>query len=92
MSKYKIFESDQFLSDLDNLPKIYRIGIEKKLREYIYPQLKENPQNGLNIKKLRNYNPETWRYRIGNYRMFYEIDFELMIVVIISIEQRKDAY
>ena len=66
--------------------------VQKKLTEYVYPQLVINPHCGLNVKKLRDYQPETWRYRIGNYRIFYEIDNEEMIVYIISMDQRKDAY
>jgi mRNA interferase RelE/StbE len=49
----------------------------------MYSQISENPHFGLNIKKLKNYKPETWRYRMGNYRVFYEIDDIEMIVYII---------
>jgi len=59
---------------------------------YAYPQLREVPHYGLNIKKLHNYSPETWRYRIGDYRVFYSIDEIGKIVNILSIDQRKDAY
>jgi mRNA interferase RelE/StbE len=47
----------------------------------------------LKIKKaitLSDYEPDTWRYRIGKYRIFYII--EKQIVSIISIDHRKDAY
>lgn len=92
MSKYRIFETKQFNSDLDELPKIIKNRITKKIAEYAYPQLVESPHFGLNIKKLKNYDPQTWRYRIGNFRIFYEIDNLEMIVYLISLDQRKDAY
>ncbi|MBT3275487.1 MAG: type II toxin-antitoxin system RelE/ParE family toxin [Spirochaetales bacterium] len=44
------------------------------------------------MKKLKNYNPDTWRYRVGNYRIFYEIDEEEKIVSNIDISTRQNAY
>lgn len=66
--------------------------IEKKLKDKTLPQLKEEPHYGKNIKKLKNYKPETWRYRIGNYRVFYEINDSEKIVSIIAIKIRQNAY
>jgi len=59
---------------------------------YVYPQLKQNPHFGKNIKKLLNYNPDTWRYRISSYRFFYEIDDQSKIVFMISADNRQNAY
>ena len=56
------------------------------------PQIKIEPHYGPNIKKLKGYNPETWRYRIGRYRLFYVINESESRVDFISIDQRKDAY
>jgi mRNA interferase RelE/StbE len=92
LSKYKIFETDQFISDVDSLPKKYKTTIESKIHEFIYKQIVENPFYGKNIKKLKDYKPETWRYRIGNYRLFYEINDSEKIIFIISLDDRKDAY
>ena len=92
MSKFRIFETTQFQSDKEKLPKKMKTTIENKLEGYVYPQLSKEPNCGLNIKKLKNYSPPTWRYRIGDYRIFYEIDETEKIVFILSIDQRKDAY
>ncbi len=62
------------------------------MKEYIIPQLKSEPHFGSNIKKLKNYDPPTWRYRIGKYRVFYEIDSERNEIDVLTISQRKDAY
>lgn len=92
MNKYKIFETDEFQKKIKKISKREKSFIEKKLLQYIYPQLKEEPHYGNNIKKLVNYDPETWRYRIGKYRLFYFIDEEEKVVYVLSIDLRKDAY
>lgn len=92
MSNYRIFETDEFIKRISKLTKRDKTFIESKLLQHIYPQLKEEPHYGNNIKKLVDYKPETWRYRIGKYRLFYAIDESEKIVYILSIDLRKDAY
>ncbi len=92
MSKYRIFETDEFEKKLNKLIKKDYEFVYKKLIEYIYPQIIEEPAFRKNIKKLKGYNPETWRYRIGNYRIFYSISNEERIVYILTIDKRKDSY
>lgn len=92
LNKYKIFETEQFIDDLKENVKAHNEKIVKKLKDYIYSQLKQNPYYGKNIKKLKNYNPETWRYRLGDYRLFYEIDEEQKIIFMITADMRKDIY
>ena len=89
---YRIFVTEEFQKSLKKLPKSKLPSIEKKVKEFIAPQLKEEPHFGLNIKKLRNYNPETWRYRIGKYRLFYIIHEETKTVSFLTVDHRKDAY
>lgn len=92
MDKYKIFITDEFASGLESDFKGHQAKIKKKLEEYVYPQLRQNPHFGNNIKKLRDFTPPTWRYRIGDYRFFYEIDEKDRLVIMISADNRKDAY
>jgi mRNA interferase RelE/StbE len=66
--------------------------VTSKLKKYIHPQIKEQPYYGTNIKKLKGYAPETWRYRLGQFRLFYGIDEHKRIVHIVTIDYRKDAY
>lgn len=89
---YKIFETDEFAKKLSKITAREKNLIQKKLKNYIYPQLSEEPHFGINIKKLVDYKPETWRYRIGNYRVFYIIDEDDKIVYVLTIDSRKDAY
>lgn len=89
---YRIFETEGFLDDLEQDFKGRKGKIHKKLREYVYPQLKIMPWFGSQIRKLKDYTPETWRYRIGDYRFFYQIDEKNKIVYMIAAEHRKQSY
>ncbi len=90
LSDYKIFETNEFMKCIEVLPRKDNELIKKKLLGYVYPQLKQEPHFGTNIKKLHGYEPDTWRYRIGKYRIFYII--EKQVVSMISLDHRKDAY
>ena len=89
---FRIFETDQFLKDLKKLRISENSSRYKKISGIVYDQLRENPYFGKNIKKLRSWKPETWRYRIGDLRLFYIIDDGVRIVSIVSIEPRSTAY
>ena len=91
-NQYKIFETDNFIKALNKLDKHIKQNLEKRLRDYIYPQLRQEPHYGLNIKKLRNYSPDTWRYRLGKYRLFYAIEEDVKLIDILTIEIRQSAY
>lgn len=92
MDNFRIFETSQFLTDLEKDFSGQRERIKIKLATYVYPQLSRQPYFGKNIKKLTNYEPETWRYRVGEYRFFYEIDEKKKIVFMIAIDIRGRAY
>ena len=92
LDNYRIFETDAFIKNLKKIDNRNRTLIQNKLHSKIYPQLKTEPHYGNNIKKLINYSPETWRYRIGDYRVFYEIKDEIRIINIISVNSRQGAY
>lgn len=92
MSDYRIFETDEFQKQLRRVAPSRRDVIERKLSGYVYPQLRIAPYYGPNIKKLRGYTPQIWRYRIGNYRVFYSVNEEKRIVFVLTIDDRKDAY
>jgi len=88
LNKFKIAETDTFFSKLadQKYSKIY-----KKISDYVYPQLRENPFFGSNIKKLKGEFEGLYRYRAGKYRIFYKIENESILVVIPDIDDRKDA-
>ncbi len=89
---FRVFETRRFLSDLAGMGQVAQKRIEAKLRDYVYPILRQNPRFGANIKRLRNWAPPTWRYRVGPWRFFYEIDERQRIVFMIAADHRKEAY
>jgi mRNA interferase RelE/StbE len=89
LNKFKIAETETFSSKLSD-PKFS--SIYKKISDYVYPQLRENPFFGSNIKKLKGEFEGLYRYRVGNSRLFYKIDNNQVLVVILDIDDRKDAY
>jgi mRNA interferase RelE/StbE len=92
LNKYRVFETDEFLERIARLDPQSKTFIKKKLTSYVYPQIKVEPFFGKNIKKLKEYVPETWRYRIGRFRIFYTLDQEEKIIYMLTIDHRKDAY
>ena len=92
MPDFRVFETDEFLKRFKKLISSDRNFLRKKLDSFVYPQIKQEPFWGNNIKKLQGYEPDTWRYRIGKFRLFYIIDEEDQIIYILTIDDRKDAY
>ena len=90
LSEFRVFETEEFKKALARLgpPRF----LPKKLASYIYPQLREGPYFGPNIRKLQGYTPPTWRYRTGPYRIFYSVDEDERIVFMLTMDDRKNAY
>jgi mRNA interferase RelE/StbE len=92
LTNYRIFETEQFQKDLRRIGSSGKPKVAQKLRDYVYPQLRDHPHFGPNIKKLKGFDPDTWRYRIGAYRFFYEIDEDKKIVFMLAASHRSVAY
>ena len=65
--------------------------IDKSIATNILLHVKnlENYPNLANIKKLKNHYPPL-RYRIGDYRVLFDVEDDVLIVV--NIKHRKEAY
>jgi len=92
LSEYRIFETEQFQKDLKRNLGPRQEKLTTKLGAHVYPRLRTQPYFGQNIRKLRGYEPETWRYRIGRYRFFYEIDEEKKVVFMVAADTRQKSY
>ena len=92
MADFRIFETLQFQKDLQEDFRGQQARIQRKLATYVYPQLRANPYVGKNIKKLRDAMPETWRYRIGDYRFFYTVNERQRLVCMLAADHRGHAY
>ena len=92
MTDYRLFETRQFQKDLRGIARAGEQPLLEKLRGVVYPQLREHPHFGPHIRRLKGYQPPTWRYRIGAWRFFYEIDEEERIVFLVAASHRSSAY
>lgn len=88
LSKYQIAETKTFEKVKNKIDK----KLYSKIENFVYPQLRENPFYGANIKKLKDNLQGYYRYRIGNYRLFYLVEDNKLIVVVVDFKHRQKAY
>ena len=88
LSEFKIAETKIFENVKRKLNKI----LVSKIETIVYPQLRVNPFIGTNIKKLKGDFKGYYRYRIGDYRLFYLIEKKKKLVFVVDCRARKTAY
>ncbi len=71
--------------DLKNIDKFIAKTILNKIKKL------ENYPNLTNIKKLKNHFPPL-RYRIGDYRVLFDVDIKNDVLIVVNVKHRKDAY
>lgn len=81
--EYKIVITHPATRELDKLDPVVKKAIKKKLQQYILSPLK-------NAKKLHNSDIGSFRWRVGNYRVVF--DMEKDVVTIVKICHRSDVY
>lgn len=82
--KYSIVLAKPAQKQLDKLPD----AIANAIAEDIF-LLAENPRP-IGCKKLKG--TDSYRIRIGNYRVIYYIQDNLLIVKVVAVGHRKDIY
>jgi mRNA interferase RelE/StbE len=92
LAEYRIFETEQFSRDLAAIARSGKHAVVEKLHRTVYPQLRRHPHFGPHIRKLRGYSPPTWRYRIGSWRFFFEVDEDDRLVLMTAASHRGSAY
>lgn len=65
--------------------------LAKKLAR-CFRQLGRNPRRHNNIKRLKGQWSAYWRYRVGDWRVVYEINEDDKRVVIMTIAHRSEVY
>lgn len=89
LNEYRFAETEHFQDKIKIDP--YK-NIYHKVYNFVYNQMIENPFFGKNIKKLKGEYKDLYRYRIGDFRLFYLVDEDKNLVIIVDIDQRKDSY
>lgn len=89
MKKFKIFLSKTALICLQKLERQIAKRITEKLE---YLEKSSNPF--IYAKKLKDTSNGQYRFRIGNYRVFFDVNEqgELNILYILTVKHRKDSY
>lgn len=85
---YQLLIEEKAVTEMNSLNKKTRERIKKKIREI----LTDDPLPGGkgDIKKIID--PDFWRLRVGDYRVFYDVDSNDKIVYILSVRHRSKAY
>jgi mRNA interferase RelE/StbE len=88
LSEFQIAETKGFTKRKESIaPELY-----EKIRDVVYPQLRKNPYFGPNIKKLKGKLTPYYRFRIGDYRLFYLIEADKVLVAVVDLKHRQGAY
>jgi len=85
MNKYEIRFRKSAQKDLKILTKVTFKRVIKKIKN-----LEDNPKPQ-GSKKLAGYE-NYWRIWVGNYRIIYSVQDDILLVEIIAVRHRKDAY
>lgn len=84
--KFTLEITEEALEDLEYLDKAAQITIMDEIdRQLVAQPLKETR----NRKPLRPDSPFNWELRIGNYRVFYDVDQETAIVSVVSVGYKE---
>ncbi len=81
--KYNLL-SHKFDRDFSRLEKTIKDRVVEGLKE-----LNENPHAG---KQLKGKLKDLWSWRLGKYRILYQIQEEKLLIFAISVRRRKHVY
>jgi len=82
---YKILIDKKVIKDLKKIDKTWQIKIINKIQT----TLATNPYSD---KKLVGDLSKYYRLRVGDYRVIYSIDEDIVTVEVVKVSHRKDAY
>lgn len=87
---YEILIDERIEKDLDKVPNHIVKKFVKLLDEFEKNPVQ--PRSGFDVKPMEGYPSNTYRLRIGKYRVLYAVDNNTKKVRITSIQHRGDAY
>ena len=89
-TSYEVLVDEKVEKDLEKVPNYI---VEKFLR--LLDEFEKNPirmRSGFDVKLMEGYPSNTYRLRIGKYRILYAVDNDNKKVRITTIQYRSDAY
>jgi mRNA interferase RelE/StbE len=84
MTKYEVKFAKSAQKELKKLPKQVSLRIVKAIYK-----LSLDPKRG-NVRPMVGI--KSWRLRVGDYRVIYDISDKKLTILIIRVRHRKDAY
>jgi mRNA interferase RelE/StbE len=84
MVKYKIQVKRSAEKELAEIPKNELLKILDKIKT-----LSDDPHPGGSIKLT---NQEKYRVRVGNYRVLYKVEINILTIFVVKIGHRKNIY
>ncbi len=84
MGKYRLAFKNSVAKDLRSIP---NVDIQRILERF--DELASNPRP-LGSEKLSG--QERYRVRQGDYRIIYEIDDDVLVVVVVKVGHRREVY
>ena len=85
---YKVEYLPQVVKKLEKLDKYTR----RILVEWIEKNLVDCENPRIHGKPLSANRAEQWRYRVGDYRIIVKIEDNKLVILVIAIGHRRDAY
>jgi mRNA interferase RelE/StbE len=80
----------QVIVERQIVKKIKKLSLSIQTNIYnVIAALEENPRP-VGSKKLQG--AEAWRIRVGDYRIVYEIQDDILIVTVVNVGHRRDVY
>lgn len=83
-SGYKVIIPNKAKKQISKLPREYQTAVYSSLKS-----LETNPYSG---KKLEDKIKDKYSLRVGVYRILYQIFKKKLIILVVSVTHRKEAY
>ncbi len=90
ITPYEVLIDERVEKDLEKVPNYVVNKFLKLLDEFEKNPIRPRP--GFDVKPMEGYPGNTYRLRIGMYRVLYSVDNETKKVRITSVQHRGDAY
>ena len=86
MSRYNIEFDRRVKKDLNSVPAQTIERIKTAIAN-----LADNPYPPSSV-KLKGQNQNYWRIRVGNYRVIYTVENEVLLIIVIRVGHRREIY